>query len=103
MPPLVDPFPNKIWHQVPPECDRSVFVPGKRLSGTQFLKGSATLAVAQDSGAWWAQVGVPVTPEEFLTLSGASQHPESPVLPPVLDHAVHKYCSKSAQELVPMS
>ena len=101
MPPLVDPFPNKIWHQVPPECDRSVFVPGKRLSGAQFPKGSTTLAVAQDSGAWWAQVGVPVTPKEFLTLSGASQHPESrgPVLPPVLAHAVHKYCNKSPEEL----
>ena len=102
MPPLVDPFPRKIWHQVPSECDRAVFVPGKRLLDSKaFPKGSTTLAVAQDSGSWWAQVGVPVTPEEFLSLSAKSKHPESmgPVLPPILRQSVHQYCSMTSSDL----
>ena len=37
-PPLVDPFPHKEWYQVPSGVDRSVFVPGKRLSNDLFPK-----------------------------------------------------------------
>ena len=94
-PPLVDPFPHKVWHQVAEAVDRSVFVPGKRLHNTLFPKGSTTLAVKQQDGAWWAQIGIPVTPEEFLDLSSRSIHPESqqPILPEFLAHAVHRYCS----------
>ena len=77
-PPLVDPFPHKVWHQVAEAVDRSVFVPGKRLHNTLFPKGSTTLAVKQQDGAWWAQIGIPVTPEEFLDLSSRSIHPERP-------------------------
>ena len=102
MPPLVDPFPRKVWRQVPSDCDRSVFVPGKRLPDSkEFPKGSTALAVGHDSGSWWAQVGIPVTPEEFLVLSSRSQHPESmgPVLPPILRHSVHSYCSMTSSEL----
>ena len=101
MPPLVDPFPEKVWHEVPAECDRSVFVPGKRLQGTSFPKGSTTLAVAHWAGSWWAQVGIPVTPEKFLSLSAQSKHPESfgPVLPPILRNSVERYCSMSPWDL----
>ena len=102
MPPLVDPFPRKVWHQVPSDCDRSVFVPGKRLPDSKaFPKGSTTLAVAHDSGSWWAQVGIPVTLEKFLVLSSRSQHPDSmgPVLPPILRRLVHRYCSMTSSEL----
>ena len=101
IPPLVDPFPKKIWHQVPASCDRSKFVPGKRLHNETFPKGSTTLAVAEENNSWWAQVGIPVTPEEFLSMSAASVHPESqhPVLPCILQSAVEKYCSLTASEL----
>ena len=100
-PPLVEPFPRKEWYQVPASMDRSVFVPGKRFNHTKFPKGSTTLAVLQQDGVWWAHVGIPVEPQEFLALAAVSIHPESqrPVLPEFLQHTVHRYCSKSAQEL----
>ena len=95
MPPLVDPFTNNVWYQVPQHVDRSKFVPGKRITEGPFVKGSTTLSVSEHEGKWWAHVGVPVQPEEFLTLSGASVHPEchKPVLPVLLEHAVDRYCS----------
>ena len=100
-PPLVDPFPHRVWQQVPENVDRSVFVPGKRLHSPLFPKGSTTLAVKQQDGAWWAQVGIPVSPEEFLGLSSRSIHPESqqPILPDFLARAVHRYCSLTAARL----
>ena len=100
-PPLVDPFPHRVWHQVPEHVDRSVFVPGKRLRSPLFPKGATTLAVKQQDGAWWAQVGIPVSPEEFLDLSSRSIHPESqqPILPEFLAHAVHRYCSLTPVQL----
>ena len=95
MPPLVDPFTNKVWYQVPQHVDRSKFVPGKRITEGPFVKGSTTLSVSEHEGKWWAHVGMPVQPEEFLNLSGASVHPEchKPVLPVLLEHAVDRYCS----------
>ena len=48
-PRLVDPFPRKEWVQVPDTFDRSVFVPGKRLSNCKFPKGSTTLSVKHEA------------------------------------------------------
>ena len=72
-------------------------MPGKRVQGKQFPKGSTTLAVAQDT--WWAQLGI--SPEEFLSLSAKSQRLESqrPVLPCVLQSAVGRYCSLTVAEI----
>ena len=77
-PPLVDPFPHKVWRQVPDNVDRSVFVPGKRWQSPIFPKGSTTLAVRQKEGAWWAQIGIPVSPEEFLDLSSPREPKPNP-------------------------
>ena len=101
MPPLVDPFPNKVWHKVPARVDRSAFVPGKRITQAPFVKGATTLSVSEHDGNWWALVGLPVQPEEFLRPSGASVRPEchKPILPAMLEHAVDRYCSLDTVQL----
>ena len=49
---------------------------------TQFPKGSTTIRVTVESGTWWALVGQPLPPEEFLQRALQSKRPG---LPPALE------------------
>ncbi|CAE7838062.1 URC1 [Symbiodinium sp. CCMP2592] len=100
-PVAVDPFQGQQWVQLNGDSDRIKFVPGVRLQDASFPKGSTTVKVVVEQGVWWALVGQPVEPADFLKAAVASQHPACslPPLPEALERTVSSLSSRSLSEI----
>ena len=100
-PVCVEPFQGHQWIRLECAADRTKFVPGVRLKDTAFPKGSTTIKVSLQDGTWWALVGQPVEPEEFLQRSRGCGHPACslPPLPPALDKTVSCLSSQRVADI----
>ena len=88
----VEPFQGHQWVKLSSDEDRTKFVPGVRLQDSAFPKGSTTVKVVVEHGTWWALVGQPVEPVEFLEKAVKSRHPACslPPLPAALEKTVDR-------------
>ena len=100
-PVMVDPFQGHSWVKLESAKDRTKFVPGMRLQDPAFPKGSTTIKVMVERGAWGALVGQPVSPEVFVQRAVQSQHPQTclPPLPAALERTVSLLADNKLPEI----
>ncbi|CAE7262843.1 URC1, partial [Symbiodinium sp. KB8] len=100
-PVMVDPFQGQSWVKLESAKDRMKFVPGMRLQDPAFPKGSTTIKVMVEHGAWGALVGQPVSPEVLVQRAVQSKHPQTslPPLPAALERTVALLADNNLPEI----